>query len=132
MNVNLLANTCLGFEKPRNEKFWKIKSLNFLWLLWNLYTLRKQDFWCHHVIPECQIKIYDMYNSAILYTIHTYLNDMWHMLEARNFIRLLGWASACIKGRFFSDGAGKNFQFVKMTFIWTKNCSWTFISCTCH
>ena len=35
------------------------------------------------------------------------------------------------KGRFFSKGEGKMFQFVKSTCMWTKNCSWTLISGTC-
>ena len=34
------------------------------------------------------------------------------------------------KGRFFSEGDGEIFQFVKSTCMWTKNCSWTFISST--
>ena len=36
------------------------------------------------------------------------------------------------KGRFFSEGAGKNSQFFLMPFMWNENCTWTFISCTHH
>ena len=38
-------------------------------------------------------------------------------------------AYAAVKGRFFSEGTGKIFQFLKMPFMWTQNYSWTFNVC---
>ena len=88
--------------------------------------------------------IENMTNSSRSFITFRALPKPWNFsinnISTRNSPRNKTWIShykssnwpfleqAINKGSFFSEGAGKVFQFLKMTFMWTQNCSWTFNS----
>ena len=133
-----ILNIILHFRSVQWSFAWFIQYILQLWIIWTVSII----FWTVHFsihfesnssqnrrVWKIRIKLtpFEFHERLLLEQITT--DFVWFKLFTRCDNEKMRNKLKRSKGRFCSEGACKIFQFFKMSFMWTQNCSWTFNSC---